>query len=130
MKSKPNLAKKIRAFLATQTNGGSKSNSTDTTRSNSPILSRANPQGLGSIGVNGNGNQPPTIGNGNKGNEQMIGFATGNNQTTFASPNAMDEEKQINFILPGNNNVSNNNVKKIGDNQEFSSERIHTQYHL
>ena len=77
LQDKPNLVKKIRAFL--NANAGSNPNSRDTTRSNSPMISRQ-------------GNQ---LGQGVGRNESH-----GNDYYNDADPNAMDEEKQIQFKLP------------------------------
>ena len=100
LKSKPTLSKKLRSFLASQQNP----NSGESSRSNSPIISRAQQvnQSHHSSG--------PQVDNNN--------HAKGNNSF------AMDEEKQIQFIMPSDSNV----VKKVGDNQELSGQRIHMQF--
>ena len=83
-------------------------NSSDSTRSNSPIISR--PQGQGGNQIKYS-NDPHT--------DQYNNYQRGGNDSS-----AMDEEKTLQFILPG----KNNNVKKIGDNQEFSTDRIHIKF--
>ena len=98
LKSKPNLVKKLKVFISSNS---SNPTSRDTTRSNSPILSDKNKP---ANQIHANVNQDN--------NKQMV----------HKDSSAMDEEKQIYFQLPSQNK------QKVGDNQGFSYQSLHVEF--
>lgn len=101
LKNKPNLVKKIKAFLATL---NSTTTSKDTTRSNSPM-------------IKGVGPAPTYPNNPNNPNNKGLGEGFLTNQ----SNSEMDEEKQIHFHLPADGTTN-------GDNQGVTNKQLHMEF--